>query len=150
MENWGQPSETQWITSGMASFEMAPTRCDGEQERIRGLASKASRRNIQLFLNWVLFSGHEALGILVPQRGMERAPPPLESKVLTTGPPGKSQEYLILLMNQWISWAARLVLNLWLTLSRVGCPADLTWVLSPVCASASWGPGDLPRLAQDV
>ena len=46
------------------------------------------------------FFGHEARGTLVPRRGMERAPPPLESKVLTTGPPGKSQEYLILLMNQ--------------------------------------------------
>ena len=77
-ENWGQPSETQWITSGMASFEMAPTRCNGEQERTRGLASKASRRNIQLFLHWVLFSGHEALGILVPQPGIEPTFPALE------------------------------------------------------------------------
>ena len=39
------------------------------------------------------FFGHEARGILVPWRGMERAPPALESKVLSPGPPGKSQEY---------------------------------------------------------
>ena len=40
------------------------------------------------FMFW--FFGHEACGILTPQPGIEPAPPALEGKVLTTGPPGKS------------------------------------------------------------
>ena len=36
--------------------------------------------------------GHKACGILVPQPGMEPTPPTLESKVLTTGLPGKSRD----------------------------------------------------------
>ena len=36
------------------------------------------------------FSGSEVCGILVLQPGIELAPPALEGKVLTTGPPGKS------------------------------------------------------------
>ena len=36
------------------------------------------------------FFGHEACGILVPQPGIEPAPPALEDEVLTTEPPGKS------------------------------------------------------------
>ena len=36
------------------------------------------------------FFGHEARGILIPQWGMEPTSPALESEVLTTGPPGKS------------------------------------------------------------
>jgi len=39
-----------------------------------------------LFLFYV---GHEACGIIAPQPGIEPAPPALEGKVLTTGPPGK-------------------------------------------------------------
>ena len=43
-----------------------------------------------LLLSYVLlFGGHEAYGILVPQPGIEPAPPALEGKILTTGPPGK-------------------------------------------------------------
>ena len=42
-----------------------------------------------LLLFYVL--GHEACGILAPQPGIEPAPPAQEGKVLTTGPPGKSQ-----------------------------------------------------------
>ena len=34
--------------------------------------------------------GHEAYGILAPQPGLELAPPLLEGRVLTSGPPGKS------------------------------------------------------------
>ena len=37
------------------------------------------------------FFGHKARGILAPQPRIEPAPPALESEVLTTGPPGKSQ-----------------------------------------------------------
>ena len=37
------------------------------------------------------FFGCEACGILAPQPGIEPAPPALESKVLTTGRPGKSR-----------------------------------------------------------
>ena len=37
------------------------------------------------------FFGYKAHGILAPQPGMKPAPPALEGKVLTTGPPGKSQ-----------------------------------------------------------
>ena len=36
------------------------------------------------------FFGYEACGVLAPQPGTEPAPPALEGKVLTTGPPGKS------------------------------------------------------------
>ena len=38
------------------------------------------------------FFGREARGILAPQPGIEPAPPGLEGKVSTTGPPGKSLE----------------------------------------------------------
>ena len=47
-----------------------------------------------LFLFYV---GHEACGIIAPQPGIEPAPPALEGKVLTTGPPGKSQKSFIII-----------------------------------------------------
>ena len=37
---------------------------------------------------WIF--GREACGILTPQPGIKPAPPALEGRVLTTGPPGKS------------------------------------------------------------
>ena len=40
---------------------------------------------------WIF--GCEACGILAPQPGMEPVPPTLEDEVLTTGLPGKSQNY---------------------------------------------------------
>ena len=43
-----------------------------------------------LLLFYVLDFGSQACGILAPPAGMEPAPPALERKVLTTGPPGKS------------------------------------------------------------
>ena len=46
---------------------------------------------------YVLVFGHNAGGVLAPQPGMEPAPPALEGEVLTTGPPGKSQECSVLL-----------------------------------------------------
>ena len=42
-----------------------------------------------------VFFGHEARGILVPQPGIEPAPPALEGEVLTTGPPRKFWEDVI-------------------------------------------------------
>ena len=36
--------------------------------------------------------GPEVCGILAPWPGIEPAPPTLEDEVLTTGPPGKSQD----------------------------------------------------------
>ena len=36
--------------------------------------------------------GSEVRGILAPWPGIEPAPPTLEDEVLTTGPPGKSQD----------------------------------------------------------
>ena len=36
------------------------------------------------------------IGILAPQSGIKPTPPALEGKILTSGPPGKSQERLIL------------------------------------------------------
>ena len=49
------------------------------------------------------FFGREACGILAPRPGIEPAPPALEGKVLTTGPPGKSLDcskfFKILLFN---------------------------------------------------
>ena len=41
------------------------------------------------------FFGHKARGILVPQPGIEPAPPALEGKVLTPGPPRKFWEHII-------------------------------------------------------
>ena len=38
---------------------------------------------------WVF--GREACGILAPPPGIDPAPPALEGKVLTTGPPGRSR-----------------------------------------------------------
>ena len=38
--------------------------------------------------------GCKASGILAPPPGIEPAPPVLEGKVLTTGPPGKSPDVL--------------------------------------------------------
>ena len=38
------------------------------------------------------FSGHKVCGILPPWPGVDHIPPALEGEVLTTGPPGKSQE----------------------------------------------------------
>ena len=43
-----------------------------------------------LLLFYFLDFGSQARGILAPPPGMEPAPPALEPKVLTTGPPGKS------------------------------------------------------------
>ena len=64
-----------------------------------------------LYVFWVL--GHKAYGILAPQPGIELILPALGSKVLTTGPPGKSLHvyfsklfsYIILLLNiLYFSW----------------------------------------------
>ena len=42
------------------------------------------------------FFGQEACGILAPRPGIKPAPTALEDEVLTTGPPGKSQQLMIL------------------------------------------------------
>ena len=39
------------------------------------------------------FSGQQACGILAPWPGIVLSPPALEGKILTTGPPGKSQQF---------------------------------------------------------
>ena len=53
------------------------------------------------------FFGPGACGILAPQPGIEPAPPALEGKVLTTGPPEKSQDlpfiFDVRLVNRWES-----------------------------------------------
>ena len=46
------------------------------------------------FLVWCF--GHKAGGVSAPQPGIEPAPPALEGEVLTTGEPGRCQEYTIL------------------------------------------------------
>ena len=38
-----------------------------------------------------------SMWILAPQPGIEPAPPTMEGKVITTGPPGKSMEKLFLM-----------------------------------------------------
>ena len=38
--------------------------------------------------------GHEAHGILAPRPGVEPAPSALEGEVLTSGPPGMSQDFV--------------------------------------------------------
>ena len=45
------------------------------------------------FMFW--FFGLKACGILAPRPGIDPAPPALESKVLTTGPPGKSPNSIL-------------------------------------------------------
>ena len=40
------------------------------------------------------FSGQQARGILAPWPGIVLSPPALEGKILTTGPPGKSQQFI--------------------------------------------------------
>ena len=42
------------------------------------------------------FFGRKACGILAPRPGIEPAPPALEGKVLTTGPPGKSLQLILI------------------------------------------------------
>ena len=41
------------------------------------------------------FFGHKACRILAPGPGIEPAPPELEGEVLTTGLPGKSENFLL-------------------------------------------------------
>ena len=43
-----------------------------------------------MLLFYVLIFGHKTCGILVPQSGIEPAPPAMEGEVLTTRPPGKN------------------------------------------------------------
>ena len=44
--------------------------------------------NLFQYCFWFWFFGYKACGILTPWPGIEPAPPALEGKVLTTGPPG--------------------------------------------------------------
>ena len=54
-----------------------------------------------------VFIFHKACGILVPRPGIEPAPPVVEGRVLTIGPPGKSHHSSIL---SWRTpWTKRLV-----------------------------------------
>ena len=41
------------------------------------------------------FFGREACGVSAPRPGIEPTPPVLEGEVLTTGPPGKSPQTLV-------------------------------------------------------
>ena len=47
------------------------------------------------------FSGHWACGILASWPGIVLSPPALEGKILTTGPPGKSQQFIFLIGRNW-------------------------------------------------
>ena len=49
-----------------------------------------------LCFGFFFFFGRKACGILAPQPGIEPATPALEGDVLTTGPPGKSRDYLLI------------------------------------------------------
>ena len=49
-----------------------------------------------LLLFHILDLGPKAYGILAPWPGVEHAPPAMESKVLTTGSPGKSPKTIVL------------------------------------------------------
>ena len=51
---------------------------------------------------WIF--GHEACGILVPWPGIETALPALKDEVLTTGMPGKSLHFLIIILRERL-WA---------------------------------------------
>ena len=65
---------------------------------------------LHILINTLLFFisfGHVACGILVSSPGIEPAPPALEGKVSTAGPPGKSQTkntYLISIYFK-VSWS---------------------------------------------
>ena len=48
------------------------------------------------FMFWFIF-GRKACGILAPQPGIEPVPPALEGEVLSTGPPGRSQDHTVLI-----------------------------------------------------
>ena len=66
-----------------------------------------------LFLLCFLFCGHKTCGILAPRPGIEPAPPALEGKVLTAGPPEKSLKlFLQWLYPLWASQVALVVKNL--------------------------------------
>ena len=49
-------------------------------------------------LVFFFFSGHEACGIPAPQPGVEPTLPTLVGEVSTTGPPGKSPQHYLLLL----------------------------------------------------
>ena len=51
--------------------------------------------NIPSILLMFWFWGHEDCGVLAPPSGIEPAPPALESKVFTTGPLGKSCQWVL-------------------------------------------------------
>ena len=72
------------------------------------------------------FFGHKACGISAPPAGIEPALPALESKVLATGPPGKSGSSVLISPRPWelISFAWMFILYL-----RSLCLTSLlTWV----------------------
>ena len=48
------------------------------------------------------FFGPKARGILAPLPGIDPVPPALEGDVLTTGPPGKSLDYLFFFNSYFI------------------------------------------------
>ena len=56
-----------------------------------------------LFFYVFWFFGRKAHGFLAPRPGIEPAPPALEGKVLTTGPPGKSPN--VFLKNDVKHWS---------------------------------------------
>ena len=58
-----------------------------------------------LLLFYVLVLGPPGIMVLAPQPGMESTPPALEGKILTPGPPGKSQVQNFLIKKQMIQQA---------------------------------------------
>ena len=56
------------------------------------------------------FFGHEACGVLASQPGIKPAPPALEGKVLTTGPPGKFLGSLFCSIDPYVCFCANTTL----------------------------------------
>ena len=102
-----------WCTGSVASQHVGSSRTRARARAppaLAGgfLATVPPGKSLKIFLMWMIFKGFtqfvtilllfvmfwlfgcETCGILAPQPGIESAPPALEGKVLTTGPPGKS------------------------------------------------------------
>ena len=77
------------------------------------------------------FFGHKACGMLAPQLRIESKPPVLESKVLTTGLPGRSLGQFVLRRG----------------LCHAGIPG---FTSSPTVRPRSLRPGDHPRHSSPV
>ena len=81
-----QPLNLTGENSGSEGYLTAPR----VTQRVRAHFFKKSLLNLLQYCFCFLFFDHQAGGILAPQPGIKPAPPALEGKFLTIGPPWKS------------------------------------------------------------